>query len=209
MSCPSCGRELVEGARFCDRCGAPQPPPAPGRKSGLVALFLVLGCLGMGFLGLALGTGWYFWQQSGGTLPVALGGPSSPVEDETPGEEDSSPMRDEASGQEGSSAEVGRPSEGGLAELAGVWSLRPGDPGHDPENPQANQVEFRMEEGILVARPPGTSGEALHLIERRGDELRGEYLEDGMATMFTGRVESGEMILEAEGETVRLVRAER
>ncbi len=193
MTCPSCGRELVPGARFCDRCGAVQSPPAPARKSGLVALLLLLGCLGVVALGLVGGLGWYFWQQSGGTLPIALGsGPS--------------PGMDAGTAADVPSLDEGASATSGLEALAGTWTLRPGDPGHDPEDPQANRVEFVLEDGILVARPPGTSDEALHLIERRGDDLRGEYIEDGMATMFTGRISSGEMVLEADGQTVRLVR---
>ncbi len=205
MNCPSCGRQLVQGARFCDGCRAPQSPPAPARKSGLWALFLVLGCLGLAFLGLAGGLGWYFWQQSGGTLPIAIGTVASPQEGGAP-EEGGASEEEGAPEQEVSSAESGPSATSGLEALAGVWTLRPGDPGHDPEDPEANRVEFVLEDGILVARPPGSSDEALHLIERRGDELRGEYLEDGMATMFTGRISSGEMVLEAEGQTVRLVR---
>jgi hypothetical protein len=158
-----------------------------------VALLVLLGCLGVVMLGLAGGLGWYFWQQSGGTLPIALGSGPSPGED--PGAGPDVPSLDE-----------GASATSGLEALAGVWTLRPGDPGHDPEDPEANRVEFVPEDGILVARPPGSSDEALHLIERRGDVLRGEYLEDGMATMFTGRISSGEMVLEADGQTVRLVR---
>jgi hypothetical protein len=39
VTCPACGLELPAQARFCARCGAPQPPPRPAVETWVLVLF--------------------------------------------------------------------------------------------------------------------------------------------------------------------------
>lgn len=72
MVCTNCQKELLEGSRFCDRCGQPiSPPPASVPGSGRVRAWQV------GLLIVAILTGAYVWMRA--RTPVASPSQAVPI----------------------------------------------------------------------------------------------------------------------------------
>lgn len=193
--CAQCGTELEPDERFCGNCGAPAaasppsvptgPDPAPSAaRPASVLPWILIGCLLLFFGAGAAGLGAWWWMDR--ARRTARSGPPT-ASPEAPA--------------------TASPDAAGLQELAGTWALDPSDPRARTDS--TTRIALEPRDGILVARDPGSSSEELRLLERNGQDLRGEYQDaSGRTTPVTGRYEDGRIRLTVEGETGTLVRAD-
>jgi len=84
MRCPNCGRDIADGGRFCQWCGATLlPPPVYGArvetKQSMSSMFLSIGLVIVGLFALVGAASWWVhfdlrWIDIGvGALLVTLG----------------------------------------------------------------------------------------------------------------------------------------
>lgn len=190
LRCARCGTDLEPDERFCGNCGAPVPDPAPPLPAATPPVSAqasppstarpasVVPWIVVGCLLLFFGAG----AAALGAWWWLGGGAKNPLAGSTT-----------ASPTATASAEPA-----GLEELAGAWTL---------EDAPEKQVDLQPRDGRLVATNPSSPGEELRILERRGEEVRGEYRDvDGSTKPFTGSYRDDRITLTIDGETGTLVR---